>query len=826
MMKRLFSMMALLLLFTIDIWAQSGMTDTQILQYVIQQKRLGKAESEIATELLKQGATLAQIQQMRQKYSQQLEKVSMGGVIDKAIGDASSRMRKNNAPLREIEESDQIYSKRMQNRPPEWLYDNSLESRMDFIKADSLYFESTAEKKKKVFGRDIFNNKYLTFEPQMNIATPQNYVLGPGDQLVIDVFGNTQQSEILTISPDGEVTVPNVGPIQVSGLTVSAAQSRIRGKMGKFYTDSDIKVTVGQTRTIIVNVMGEVKAPGTYTLSAFSTVFNALYMAGGISDLGTLRNVKVIRNGRQISVVDIYEFILNGRLSGNVRLQDNDVVQVGAYECIVDISGRVKRPMAYEMRKTESLATLLKYSGGFTGDAYKKLIRVLRKSEDLKSVYNVEEFELSDFKMDDGDSVIVDSIINRYKNMVEVRGAVYRPGMYHLGGKISSVRSLIEYASGLSEEAMTARAVVRRVKSNRTHEVVPIDLDGIMNGIAADVPLQNEDVLFVPTLAEHQNLRTLTIDGEVICPGTYEYSDKMAIEDLVLMAGGLTDDASRVKIDVSRRIIDPQAREASEEVAKVYSFELNPGFSIDYSNSFFLEPYDVVHVRRSPISKKVINVFVEGEVTFEGVYSLEKKNQRLSDVVKSAGGLIPGSNARGARLLRKMNDDEKARMQAVLQVARQGADGKDSINIDKIAISDTYTIGIHLDEALAHPGSTQDVELVDGDRLIVPSFNHTVRISGDVNAPNTVAFDEGKGYKYYIKQAGGFGERAKKSHAYIVYQNGTMALAKEGKIEPGCEVVVPTKRPRDAQVISQWLGIGTSVASLATMVATIANLLK
>lgn len=826
MMKRLFSMMALLLLFTIDIWAQSGMTDTQILQYVIQQKRLGKAESEIATELLKQGATLAQIQQMRQKYSQQLEKVSMGGVVDKAIGDASSRMRKNNAPLREIEENDQIYSKRMQNRPPEWLYDNSLESRMDFIKADSLYFESTAEKKKKVFGRDIFNNKYLTFEPQMNIATPQNYVLGPGDQLVIDVYGNTQQSEILTVSPDGEVTVPNVGPIQVGGLTVSAAQQRIRGKMGKFYTDSDIKVTVGQTRTIIVNVMGEVKAPGTYTLSAFSTVFNALYMAGGISDLGTMRNVKVIRNGRQISVVDIYEFILNGRLSGNIRLQDNDVVQVGAYECIVDISGRVKRPMAYEMRKTESLATLLKYSGGFTGDAYKKLIRVLRKSEDLKSVYNVEEFELSDFKMDDGDSVIVDSIINRYKNMVEVRGAVYRPGMYHLGGKISSVRSLIEYASGLSEEAMTARAVVRRVKSNRTHEVVPIDLDGIMNGIAADVPLQNEDVLFVPTLAEHQNLRTLTIDGEVICPGTYEYSDKMAIEDLVLMAGGLTDDASRVKIDVSRRIIDPQAREASEEVAKVYNFELNPGFSIDYSNSFFLEPYDVVHVRRSPISKKVINVFVEGEVTFEGVYSLEKKNQRLSDVVKSAGGLIPGSNARGARLLRKMNDDEKTRMQAVLQVARQGADGKDSINIDKIAISDTYTIGIHLDEALAHPGSTQDVELVDGDRLIVPSFNHTVRISGDVNAPNTVAFDEGKGYKYYIKQAGGFGERAKKSHAYIVYQNGTMALAKEGKIEPGCEVVVPTKRPRDAQVISQWLGIGTSVASLATMVATIANLLK
>ena len=825
MIKRLFSLVAFQLLFAIGIWAQVGMTETQILQYVIQQKKLGKSETDIATELLKQGATLAQIQQMRQKYSEQLEKVSMGGVADKAIGDASSRMRKNNAPLREIDEEEQK-KKYLQNRPPEWLYGDGFNPYIDYRSADSLYFEPTPEEKKKVFGRDIFNKKFLTFEPQMNIATPQNYVLGPGDQLVIDIYGNTQQSEILTVSPDGEVTVPNVGPIQVSGLTVSAAQSRIRGKMGKFYTDSDIKVTVGQTRTIIVNVMGEVKAPGTYTLSAFSTVFNALYMAGGISDLGTLRNVKVFRNGRQITVVDIYEFIINGRLSGNVHLQDNDVIQVGTYESVVDISGRVKRPMAYEMRKSESLSSLLKYCGGFTGDAYKKLVRVLRKSEDLKSVYNVEEFEMSEFKMDDGDSVIVDSIIDRYKNMVEVRGAVFRPGMYQLGEKVNSVRSLIDCSSGLMEEALTARAVIRRVKPNRTHEVVAVDVEGIMNGTVADVPLQNEDVLFVPTMAEHQNLRTLSIDGEVICPGTYEFADKMTIEDLILQAGGLTDEASTVKIDISRRLIDPQAREASDEVAKVYSFELKPGFAVDHSNSFFLEPYDNVHIRRSPISRKVINVYVEGEVTFEGIYSLEKKNQRLSEIVKSAGGLIPGSNARGARLLRKMNEDEKARMEAVLRVARQSADGKDSVNIDKIAISDTYTVGIHLDEALANPGSTQDIELVDGDRLIVPNYNHTVRISGDVNAPNTVAFEEGKGYNYYIKQAGGFGERAKKSHAYIVYQNGTMALAKEGKIEPGCEVVVPTKRPRDSQAISQWLGIGTSAASLATMFATIANLFK
>lgn len=799
-MKRILSIMALLLLLSTYLWAQSGMTDTQVLQYVIQQKRIGKSESDIATELLKQGATMAQIQQMRQKYSKQLEQVSMGGVADKAINDASQRMRRNNAPLR--------------------LEEDVLPT------ADSLYYEPVSEKK-KVFGRDIFNNKSLTFEPQMNIATPQNYVLGPGDQLVIDVYGSTQQTEILTVSPDGEVTVPNLGPVQVSGLTVTAAQSRIRSRLGKFYSDSEIKVTVGQTRTIIVNVMGEVNVPGTYTLSAFSTVFNALYMAGGISDLGTLRNVKVIRHGRLLSVIDIYEFIINGRLSGNVRLQDNDVIQVGPYESIVDITGRVKRPMAYEMRKTESLSTLLKYCGGFAGDAYKKSIRILRKSEDLKSVYNVEEFDMADFKLDDGDSVIVDSIIDRYKNMVEVRGAVFRPGMYHLGDKVNSVRSLIEYSGGLKEEALTSRAVIRRMKPNRTNEVVSVDIDGIMNGTVADFPLQNEDVLFVPTLAEHQNLRTLTIDGEVICPGTYEYADKMTIEDLILQAGGLTDNASTVKIDIARRMYDPQARQASMEVSKALSFELKPDFAIDHhEDRFMLEPYDVIHVRRSPVSQKFINVQVEGEVTFEGVYSMEKKNQRLSDVVQSAGGLMPGAYARGARLVRRMTEDEKARMEAVIQMARQSADGNDSVNLDKIAISDTYTVGIRLDEALANPGSTQDVELVDGDRLIVPPFNHTVRINGDVNAPNTVAYEEGKGYKYYIKQAGGFGERARKSHAFIVYQNGTMAMAKEGDIEPGCEIVVPTKKPRDQHAVSQWLGIGTSIASLATMAATVANLIK
>ena len=679
---------------------------------------------------------------------------------------------------------------------------------------------------KRVFGRDIFNNKSLTFEPQMNIATPQNYVLGPGDQLIIDIYGASQETHTLTVSPDGDVTIPDFGPVHVSGLTVEAAHRRIRSKVGTYFESSDIKVSVGQTRTILVNVMGEVRVPGTYTLSAFSTVFHALYRAGGINNLGTLRNIKVFRQGRQISVVDIYEFILNGRLAGNVRLQDNDVIQVGPYESIVDISGAVKRPMAYEMRKSESLATLLKYSGGFTGDAFKKLLRVLRKSEELKSVYNVEEFELADFKVDDGDEVIVDAVIDRYKNMVEVKGAVFRPGMYRLGEKVNSVRSLLEMASGLTEEAMSSRAVMRRMKPNRTQEVLSIDIEGILNGSTPDVALQNEDVLFIPTLAEHQNLRTLTIDGQVIFPGTYEYAENMTIEDLILQAGGLTDAASTAKIDVSRRLRDPSATEAGMEIAKTFSFSLKDNYVIDGDRSFTLEPYDIVQVRMSPAFQTPIRVTVDGEVAFQGNYTMELKNQRLSDVVKAAGGVVPGGYVRGARLERRLTDAERARLREVIRIARQTADGKDSIALNKLEMAETFTVGIHLDEALANPGSTQDIELMDGDRLVVPRFNHTVRISGDVNAPNTVAYDEGEGYKYYIKQAGGFGDRAKKRNTYIIYMNGTMAMAKEGKIEPGCEVVVPSKAPRNQNAMAQWLGIGTSVASLGTMIASIAHLVK
>lgn len=781
-----------------------SMTDSQILQYAVEQKKAGKAEADIATDLLKRGATMEQIQKMRQQYNRRLNERGLGGTADNAIN-AASRMRVQN----EVTDND-LETHERSTAP---VYDKP-----------SLITTSG----KRVFGRDIFNNKNLTFEPVMNIATPQNYVIGPGDQVIIDVYGDTQKSEQLQVSPDGDVVVPGYGPIRVSGLSVAAAHSRISKALGTYYASSEVKVTLGQTRTIMVNVMGEVKAPGTYTLSAFATVFHALYMAGGVSDLGTLRNIKVFRQGRQISVVDVYEFILNGRLAGNVRLQDNDVIQVGPYESIIDIAGRVKRPMAYELRKNESLATLLKYCGGFANDAYKKSIRVIRNNGRMKGVFNVEEFEFPEFKMVDGDMVSVDTIIDRFENMVEIKGAVFRPGMYNLGEKVNSVRSLIEAADGLTEEAMVSRAVLRRMKPNRTQEVVSIDLKGIVEGTAADVPLANEDILFIPTQAEHQNLHTLKIDGQVIFPGTYEYAEGMTIEDLILQAGGLTENASTVRVDVARRIIDPEATTSSMEVAKTYSFAIKPNFEFDGDKSFTLQPYDVVSVRRSPVSVVPFVVRVEGEVAFEGSYTLEQKNQRLSDVVKAAGGVIPGAYVRGARLVRTMNDEERARLQDVIKLAKQSAaaDSKDSLSLEQMALETTYSVGIHLDEALANPGCDEDVELQNGDRLIIPRYNRTVRISGDVQKPNVVAFKDKKSYKYYVNQAGGFGKRARKSHTYILYQNGTIAKVSKGDIEPGCEIIVPTKGPKDPAQFQQWLGIGTSMASMATMFVSIANMLK
>lgn len=797
--------------------AQS-MSDSQVMDFIQQEMKAGTSQSQIVTKLVQRGVKIDQIRRVRRQYEKQLRNRGLSGTADAAVEAADARMRSHNS-----ETSTDLTAGR----------DDSQNSQM--AEADVRYEEirqnvreqhddtSRELRGMKVFGRNIFNSRLLSFEPNMNIATPQDYVLGPGDQLIIDIYGASQKSYELTVSPEGSVTVPGYGPIQVSGLTVAAAQNKVRSGLGSRYSSSDVKVSVGQTRTIMVSVMGEVKVPGTYHLSAFASVFHALYMAGGINELGTLRNIKVFRGGRQLTVVDVYEYILHGRLAGNVRLKEGDVVQVGAYDCLVGVTGNVKRPMFYEMRRTESVKTLIGFAGGLTGDAYRKNVRLTRHSGERYGVYNIDEFEQATFRVEDGDAVEVGSMLNRFESVAEVSGAVFRPGQYHIGdGGVTTVRSLIEAADGLTEDAFGVHGVLRRLRADRSYKIISVDVSGILSGNVADIPLESEDELFIPTQAELIASRTVTIEGEVLSPGEYQWADNMTIEDLVMQAGGLTDAASVSKVDVSRRLRDPKATEASTEIAETFTFSLKDGFIIDGTPGFMLEPYDVIQVRRSPGFHTPRQVIINGEVTFGGSYTLEKKNQRLSDLVKMAGGVTKDAYVEGARLVRRMNDMELARRNMAVQTARQGQGARDSVSLEKLAIDSVYTVGIHLDEALKHPGSDADIVLREGDELYVPEFEGTVKISGDVMYANTVAYSSGKNYKWYVKQAGGFGQRAKKSKAYVVYPNGTMAMAKRNtEITPGCEIVVPSKPKKESVTASQWVSLGTGIAGIISSMAMI-----
>ena len=857
-MRRYIVYILLALLMPLAAAAQS-MTDDQVMAFVAKEHAAGTSNAQIVTKLMQRGVDISQIRRVRTKYESQMNQGSMSSMSGKGASEAS-RMRTNNGKKRQDygkkvdAEAAEYSSQRVKAQPDRsytHTYDDNDEEYVDFQKEMTAMISSDKDALSKngsrVFGRDIFNSKLLSFEPNMNIATPQNYRLGPGDAVIIDIYGASQKTEQCTVSPDGDVTIEGYGPVQVSGLTVVQANARLRSTLGSRYTSSRVRLTVGQTRTIMVNVMGEVRLPGTYTLSAFATVFHALYMAGGTNDLGTLRNIKVYRGGRLVTVVDIYDYILNGRLTGNVRLAEGDVIVVGPYDCLVNISGKVKRPMFYEMKKNESVASLLKYAGSFTGDAYTKAVRVNRKTGREYSVYNVGEFDFSSFQIADGDSVEVDSILPRFANTVEVRGAVFRPGKYNLGGQVNSVRTLLAQAEGVTEKAFTARAVMHRMKSDRTLEAIRVDVAGIMSGRVADIPLKENDVLFIPTRSEEIQERTITIRGEVNYPGTYRYAENETVEDFVLQAGGLTDRASSVNVNISRRVTDPKALRPDSVIAQTFTVALKDGFAVDGRPEFKLMPFDEVYVMRSPAYSEQQNVSVEGEVVFAGMYTLPKDNVRLSELFRKSGGSNGLAYIKGARLMRRANETEKERMRAVLRMQQeqlqknllqlsassnnagglqQAAEGAKNAELAMFNVPDEYPVGIDLEKALKNPGSDADVVLREGDRLIVPKYNGTVKVNGAVMYANTVAYEKGKRASYYIDQAGGYASDAVKSHAYIIYMNGCVAKVSHGaRVMPGCEIVVPAKLKRKMSM-AETMSLGTSMSSIAAMIATIANLTK
>lgn len=817
------------------------MTDSQVIDFVMKEQKAGSSQSQIVTKLMQKGVDIQQIRRIKNQYEHQIKGSGLGVIADEAFSKADARMRQNNGESKDTSKKNGIgttsgklkngstyehsydYSDEefvMMNRAIGELYGDSLISDKEL---DEYY---NSKNRQKVFGRDIFNNKKLTFEPNMNIATPQNYCLGPGDAVFIDIYGASQKTVQETISPDGTVTIDGYGPVYLSGLTVDQANAKLRSTLGSRYASSSVKLTVGQTRTIMVNVMGEVKTPGTYTLSAFATVFHALYMAGGISDIGSLRDIKVYRQGRLVTQVDVYDYILNGQLTGNISLVDNDVIIVSPYDCLVNVSGKVKRPMFYEMKKTESIQTLLKYAGGFANDAYKQSVRVIRKTGHQYAVFNVAEFDMSSFNVCDGDSVGVDSIMPRFENMVEVKGAVFRPGLYNIGGEVTSVRPLLKMCEGVTEEAFTKHAVIHRLKPDRTLEIIAIDIEGIMNGSVADVPLANEDVLFIPTKQIVLEEQTITIHGEVQFPGLYKYADNETIEDFILQAGGLKESASVMKVDVARRHFDPKAVTTEKDIAKIFSFQIKDGFVIDGQSDFVLQPFDEVYVRKNPNYTKQQNVFVEGEVNFSGTYTLEQRETRLSDIIKAAGGLNSDAYSQGATLIRQTTRNERLRMESMQKMAKKSAEANDSISFKKLEVSDTYNVGIELDKALASPGSSYDIILREGDHLIIPKYNSTVKINGSVMYPNSIAYRKGKSASWYVNRAGGYSNTAKKGKSYIVYPNGMVERIRYNtKVTPGSEIVVPEKVKKERNTQSTALLV-SAISALATVGAVLVSALK
>lgn len=816
-MRRLITLFFLIFVLSGVVMAQQ-MSDDQVIQYVKEANKSGKSQKQITTELLRRGVTKEQVSRIQQKYSE-------SNTVSNKSNEMPSQLRQRTLV------DDGGGQRRTTDYSEVGMLDETVGGRVD-NRADNT---ATTDNASQIFGHDVFTNRNLTFEPSINLATPVDYRLGPGDEVIIDVWGASENTIRQSISPEGTIQVSGLGPVQLSGMTVKDANAYLQREFSKIYSGisgseptSQIKLTLGDIRTIQINIMGEVAVPGTYTLSSFSSVFHALYRAGGVNKIGSLRSIKVVRNGKTIADLDVYDYLMKGKMKDDIRLQEGDVIIVNPYESLVRIAGKVKRPMFYEMKPTETVATILNYAGGFTGDAYKKAVRIIRKSGREHQVYNVDEMDYSVFRLDDGDSISVDAVLKRFENRVEIRGAVYRSGLYELSGTVNTVKQLIKKAEGLRGDAFLNRALLDRENEDLSHEVIAVDLGGLLKGTVADIPLQKNDILYIPSIHDLKEEETISIHGEVASPGTFLFSKNMTIEDLLVQSGGLLEAAATTKVDITRRIKDPKSTSFSSVLGKTYSFDIKDGLVVGGEGDFHLEPFDEVYVRKSPAYRKQQNVVVAGEILFGGNYALVKKNERLSDLISKAGGITPDAYVKGARLIRKMTEEEQRRQADAVRMARMG-EGKDSISVEKLNISDTYTVGINLEKAISNPGSDFDLVLREGDVLFIPEYINTVKISGAVMYPNTVLYKRGESLRYYINQAGGYGNLAKKKKAYVVYMNGTVSRLKsrdKKAIEPGCEIIVPSKEEKKRMSTAEILGMGSTTASIAAMIATMVNLFK
>lgn len=831
----------LLPLFMVCSLMVSALTDQQVIDYIKKQSAAGKTEQQIGKELLAKGVTPDQAKRIKAKYEAQQRGetadsrnyTSVNG--DRRRGNSENSRQKDNVSTRRNYEKG-VSQSRIQGEP------------VDFTSADDSYYNNDNNgllyenvnlaidslNYKEIYGHKIFNTQALSFEPSENLATPQNYRLGPGDEVIIDIWGTSEDHLREMISPEGSIMIAQIGPVYLNGMTISDANKHIKNAFSRKYAgmseaETDVQVTLGQVRTIQVDILGEVATPGTFRMSPFSSVFHALYLSGGINDIGSLRNIQVLRNNKKVAGVDIYEYLFNGKTNGNIRLQEGDVIIVPPYEQLVSIDGNVKRPMYYEIKPDETIKTILDYAGGFTGDAYSGMVRLERQSGTENELYNIERGEFGSYRLKDGDMITVGTILDRYANRVELKGAVYRPGMFAIGRDIRTVSDLIRKADGLTDNAYDDRALLYREGPDMQLQIIALDLKNIMAGISPDVELKRNDIIEISSIDDLTDRGDITIAGQVTNPGTYPYAENMTVEDIILQAGGLLEGASTARVDVSRRIVDPTSVTVTQQLSHVYSVSIDGGFAVGKGEHFVLKPYDRVVVRKSPGYGAQTTVEINGEVLFDGEYVLQRRNERVSELVKRAGGVIEGAYIKGASLSRKLTETEYiARKETLrLAMANNQAGQADSLALSKIEVSDTYNVGIDLQKALNNPGSTYDLVMQPGDVLYVPQEQSTVKITGDVMFPNAVVYEPGKKLSYYIDQAGGYGQQAKKGKAFIVYLNGTVAKAKKNTpIEPGCQIIVPSKPKNSGTDWTKILTLATSFTSVATMAATITNIFK
>lgn len=782
-----------------------ALTDEQVITYIKTQAAAGKSQNQIGKELLAQGVTAEQIKRIRAQYQDETNTQT------NQTTNEASRLRTRDTYTRDARTRDE-----------------KADTDTDILPMER---EDEIEDQKLIYGHDLFNSTSLTFEPNSNMATPQNYRLGPGDEVIIDIWGVSEDNIRQEISPDGRIMISQLGPVYLNGLTVAEANKQVKNVFAKKYagvgSDTDINLTLGQVRSIQIDVLGEVKTPGTYRISPFSNAFHALYNAGGINDIGSLRNIEVFRNGKKVSNIDVYDFLFKGKNAGNIRLQEGDVIIVPAYSELVNIEGNVKRPMFYEMKPNESLAKLIEYAGGFSGDAYSDAVRILRLNGLDKELNTVEKTEYPSYLLRDGDVVTVGVVTDEFTNKVEIEGSVYRPGQYAINDNVRTIRQLIQSAEGLTDDAYLDRAMIYREKPDKSLEILSINIGDVMNGTAADIELRKNDIVQIININEITERGGFTIQGLVANPGTYPFASGTSLKDLILQAGGLREGASTARVEISRRIIDQNATDATTQLAETFTVNIEHGLGVGEAAEFILEPYDLVQVRKSPTYSQQQTITLNGEVLFPGNYVIESRAERVSDVIRRAGGLLESAYVKGAYLKRLRTADQREMRNETLRLVNSHSETEDSIVIDSSATSDQFSVGIDLQKAIENPGSTEDFVLQAGDVIFVPEVQSTVSVTGDVLFPNTVVYVPGQKLKYYIEQAGGYGDRARKNSTYIVYMNGSVAKAKGNvTIDPGCQIIVPMKPENQSFDWTKVLSIATTLGSLASMTAAVVAIFK